>query len=97
MADHIQTPEQLAGVLNQLVERKVSDIYVCAKRTIHVRANGEVCPTSIIAPDEDSLVAFLNQTGETKIKGAITSAEIHPEGSVDGALTCHKKRYRFNF
>jgi len=97
MADQIQTPQQLAGVLNQLVERKVSDIYVCAKRTIHVRANGEVCPTSIIAPDEDSLVAFLNQTGETEIKGAITSAEIHPEGSVDGALTCHKKRYRFNF
>jgi len=58
MADQIQSPEQLAGVLSQLVERKVSDIYVCAGRTIHVRANGEVCPTSIIAPDEKALVAF---------------------------------------
>lgn len=97
MADHIQTPEQLAGVLNQLVERKVSDIYVCAGRTIHVRTNGEVCPTSIIAPAEEALVAFLNQAGETVIKGAITQPEIYPEGSVDGAVTCHKKRYRFNF
>jgi twitching motility protein PilT len=97
MAEQIQTPEQLAGVLNQLVERKVSDIYICAGRTIHVRANGEVCPTSIIAPREETLVTFLNQSGETVIKGRITQPEIHPEGSVDGALTCHKKRYRFNF
>lgn len=94
---HIQTPEQLAGVLSQLVERKVSDIYVCAGRTIHVRTNGEVCPTSITAPAEEALVAFLNQAGETVIKGAITQTELYPEGSVDGAVTCHKKRYRFNF
>ena len=66
---HIQTPEQLAGVLSQLVERRVSDIYVCAGRTIHVRTNGEVCPTSITAPAEEALVAFLNQAGETVIKG----------------------------
>jgi twitching motility protein PilT len=56
-----------------------------------------VCPTSIIAPAEEALVAFLNQAGETVIKGVITQPEIYPEGSVDGAVTCHKKRYRFNF
>ncbi len=97
MADQIQTPEQLTGVLNQLVERKVSDIYICAGKTIHVRSNGEVCPTSIVAPTEETLVAFLNQAGETVIKGRITQTEVYPEGSVDGAVTCHKKRFRFNF
>ncbi len=97
MADQIQTPEQLTGVLNQLVERKVSDIYICAGKTIHVRSNGEVCPTSIVAPTEETLVTFLNQAGETVIKGRITQIEIYPEGSVDGAVTCHKKRFRFNF
>lgn len=97
MADQIQTPEQLTGVLNQLVERKVSDIYICAGKTIHVRSNGEVCPTSIVAPTEETLVTFLNQAGETVIKGRITETEIYPEGSIDGAVTCHKKRFRFNF
>ena len=97
MADQIQTPEQLTGVLNQLVERKVSDIYICAGKTIHVRSNGEVCPTSIVAPAEETLVTFLNQAGETVIKGRITQPEVYPEGSVDGAVTCHKKRFRFNF
>jgi Tfp pilus assembly pilus retraction ATPase PilT len=94
---HLQTPEQLAAVLNQLVEHKVSDIYVCAGKTVHVRTNGEVRPTSIIAPGEADLVAFLNQAGNTAIKGAITCAETCPEGSVDGAITCEGRRYRFNF
>ncbi|ODU25440.1 MAG: hypothetical protein ABS95_00035 [Verrucomicrobia bacterium SCN 57-15] len=97
MADQIQTPEQLAGVLNQLVERKVSDVYICAGKTIHVRTNGEVCPTSIVAPAEETLVTFLNQACETVIKGRITQTDIYPDGSVDGAVTCHKKRFRFNF
>jgi len=94
---HLQTPEQLVAVLNQLVEHKVSDIYVCAGKTVHVRTNGEVRPTSIIAPDEAALVTFLNQAGDTAIKGAITCAETCPEGSVDGAITCEGRRYRFNF
>jgi len=96
VSDQIQTSEQLANALNQLVERRVSDIYICAGRTLHVRSNGEVCPTSLVAPDEDSLVAFLNNLGETVIKGRITQAELYAEGSVDGAITCHNKRYRFN-
>src|ERR1700690_4149493 len=94
---HLQTPEQLVAVLNQLLEHKVSDIYVCAGKTVHVRTNGEVRPTSIIAPDEAALVAFLNQAGNTAIKGAITCAETCPEGSVDGATPCEGRRYRFNF
>ena len=93
---HLQNPEQLAAVLNQLLEHKVSDIYICAGQTIHVRTNGEVRPTSITAPEEAVLVAFLNQASDTAIKGAITSAETCPEGSVDGAITCDGRRYRFN-
>jgi len=95
--NRLRSPEQLAAVLNQLMEHKVSDIYLCAGKTIHIRTNGEVRPTSIIAPEEDALVAFLNQSGDTAIKGAITCAESWPEGSVDGAVTCEGRRYRFNF
>lgn len=97
MAETIRTPEQLAEVLNRLVEREVSDIYLCVGRAIHVRSNGEVCATSLDAPAEEVMVAFLNWAGETTIKGAITRADLYPEGSVDGALTCHKGRFRFNF
>src|ERR1035438_5583604 len=57
---HLQTPEQLVAVLNQLLEHKVSDIYVCAGKTVHVRTNGEVRPTSIIAPDEAHWLHFMS-------------------------------------
>ena len=68
-----RVPSNWPGVLNQLVERKVSDIYVCAgKNHPCSRRTAKSVPRPSSRPTRTALVAFLNQAGETVIKGAIT-------------------------
>lgn len=97
MASVIQTAEQLGDVLHQLVEHKVSDIFITANKRISVRQDGDVKHTDTIAPGEEVLIEFLNRSGDTQIQGSLRDVKLHPTGAVDGAIECHKRRYRYNF
>jgi pilus retraction protein PilT len=93
----IKTSQEMLQVLDQLFQQKVSDIFVCAERPIHVRLHGDVKPTTTCAPAEDVLIELINTSGNVRVEGRLSDMQKHPLGSVDGAITAHGNRYRFNF
>jgi len=84
-------------MLEQLFERRVSDIFICPSKPVCVRVHGEVESTSTIAPPEETLIECLNNSGDIQIAGKLSDAQKHPAGSIDGAIAVEGKRFRYNF
>jgi twitching motility protein PilT len=99
----IETKEGLCDVLNQLVNMRVSDIYVTANKPLEIRKVGDVFRTTTVAPSEEVMIDFLNSVGDIKIEGKLSNMEEHPAGEIDGALSmpaengCPSQRFRYNF
>ena len=99
----IETKEGLFDVLNQLVNMRVSDIYVTASKPLEIRKLGDLFRTNTVAPSEEVMIDFLNSVGDIKIEGKLSNIEEHPAGEIDGALSmpaengCPSQRLRYNF
>ena len=99
---HIKSIEQLFAVLAQLVNLRVSDIFITADRPLEIRKVGEVLSTTHIAPTEELIIEFLNATGDIKIEGLLSDYSQNLAGQLDGAISIPTdkpgvvQRFRYN-